>query len=86
MGLDKGDWSRWVKGLIGAGISGASAAITSTISASMIAPDRFNLADGFYNTMKLIATVAAVSFIVSISKYLSQKPLPEEDDDEEKKP
>ena len=85
MGLDKGDWSRWLKGLIGAGISGSSAAITSTISASMIAPDQFNLQDGLHNTMKLIATVAAVSFIVSISKYLSQKPLPE-DDDEEKKP
>lgn len=84
MGLDRHDWERWAKGLIGAGISGASAAITSTISASMIAPDQFNLSEGFHNTMKLIGTVAAVSFVVSISKYLSTKPIPEDDEDEKK--
>lgn len=84
MSLDKDDWARWIKGLIGAGISGASAAITSTISASMIAPDQFNLSDGFHNTMKLIGTVAAVSFIVSISKYLSAKPIPEDDEESKK--
>lgn len=79
MGLDWADWSRWIRGLIGAGVSGAAAAISSGVGASMIAPDKFNIQDGFSNLMKMIAVTATVSFITSISKYLSTKPLPEDD-------
>lgn len=78
MGLSSNDWFKWIKGLIGAGISGAAAAVSSGISASMIAPDKFNMQDGFSNLMKMIAITATVSFIISISKYLSTKPLPED--------
>ncbi len=79
MGLDWDDWSKWIRGLFGAGISGASAAISSGVGASMLAPDKFNLQEGFGNVMKMIAITATVSFIVSISKYLSQKPLPDDE-------
>ena len=78
MGLDFSDWSRWIRGLIGAGVSGAATAVSSGISASMIAPDKFNMQEGFHNLLKMIAVTAIVSFIVSISKYLSTKPLPED--------
>lgn len=79
MGLDWSDWSKWIRGLIGAGVSGAAAAISSGVSASMIAPDKFNMQDGFSNLIKMIAITATISFITSISKYLAQKPLPDDD-------
>lgn len=78
MAIDKYDWYAWLKGLIGAGISGTAAAISSGISATMIAPDKFNMQDGLHSVLKLIAITATVSFITSITKYLSQKPLPED--------
>lgn len=64
------DWNVWLKGLIGAGISGA----TAGISTSLIAPETFNFGEGL---KKLIAVVCA-STIVSIGKYLTIKPLPED--------
>lgn len=78
MSLDFKDIAVWLKGLIGAGISGSAAAISSGISASVIAPDTFNMQDGLHNLLKMIAVTAAVSFITSIAKYLAQKPLPED--------
>lgn len=68
----------WLKGLIGAGISGTAVAISSGISASVIAPDTFNLENGLYNLLKMIAITAIVSFVASVAKYLAQKPLPED--------
>lgn len=78
MGLDMKDISVWVRGLIGAGISGAATAISSGVSASVIAPDKFNMQDGMNNLLKMIAVTAVISFVTSISKYLAQKPLPED--------
>ena len=68
--LDVKDLSVWLKGLIGAGISGGTAAI----STSLVAPETFN----FENGLKKLITVACVSAIVSIAKYLSAKPIPED--------
>lgn len=78
MGLDLADIAVWLKGLIGAGISGTAAAISSGISVSMIAPDKFNMQAGLNNLLKMVAVTALVSFITSITKYLAQKPLPED--------
>ncbi len=78
MGLDRNEIIVWIKGLIGAGISGAATSISSGIGASMLAPDKFNLETGMSSLLKLIAITATVSFIVSISKYLSIKPIPED--------
>lgn len=58
----------WLNGLIGAGISGGTAAI----STSVIAPETFNFGSGLYKLMG----VAVVSAIISIAKYLSTNPLP----------
>lgn len=65
------DLETWIKGLIGAGISGATAAI----STSLVAPETFNFGSG----LKKLGTVCLVAFVVSIAKYLSTKPLPESD-------
>lgn len=78
MSLDRGEILVWVKGLIGAGISGTASAVSSGIGASIIAPDKFNVETGFGSLMKLIAITASVSFVLSISKYLATKPLPED--------
>lgn len=78
MSLDRNEIVVWAKGLIGAGISGAATSISSGIGASMLAPDKFNLETGMSSLLKLIAITATVSFIVSISKYLSIKPIPED--------
>ena len=68
--LDIKDWSVWLRGLIGAGISGGTAAI----STSLVAPETFN----FSNGLKKLITVTIVSTIVSMAKYLSAKPIPED--------
>ena len=68
--LDVKDWSVWLKGLIGAGISGGTAAI----STSLVAPETFN----FGNGLKKLITVTVVSAVVSMAKYLSSKPMPED--------
>lgn len=68
--LDLKDVSVWLRGLIGAGISGA----TTAISTSIVAPETFNFGDG----LNKLLTIAGVSAIVSICKYLSTKPVPED--------
>lgn len=67
--LDIKDWSIWLKGLIGAGISGGATAISTLV----IAPETFNFGEG----LRKLIFVICVSSIVSIGKYLSSKPLPE---------
>lgn len=68
--LSLNDWKVWLKGLIHAGVSGGTAAI----STSLVAPETFNLRDG----LGKLLTVAGASAIISIAKYLSTKPLPED--------
>lgn len=62
------NWKPWLHGLISAFIGGGA----STVSAMVIAPDRFNLGDGFENMMQLWAA----SGITSAALYLKQSPLP----------
>lgn len=64
------DWRAWLKGLIHAGISGGTAAI----STSIVAPETFNFGDG----LGRLLSIAGISAIVSISKFLSAYPFPEE--------
>jgi len=57
-------------GLIGAAISGSANAITAII----VAPETFNLREGFNNLMWIILTGA----IFGAGMYLKQSPLPPE--------
>ena len=80
MPLSWKDWSNWLRGLIGAGISGAANSISFGAIASWIAPSTFNVTEGeaFHNLLVLTGLSAIVAFIISISKYLGMKPLPED--------
>lgn len=78
MTLSRKDWSVWLKGLIGAGVSGVSTAISTGVGATLIAPDKFNLNIGLGDLCKMIVTTTMVSFVVSITKYLKDKPMPED--------
>ena len=68
--LSLNDWKAWLKGLIHAGISGGTVAI----STSLVSPETFNLRDG----LGKLLTVVGASVVISIAKYLSTKPLPED--------
>lgn len=67
------NWRAWIKGLIHAGISGGTAAI----STSIVAPETFNFGEG----LNKLVSVALISAIVSISKFLSVYPFPEDKTD-----
>ena len=62
------DWKLWAKGLIAAIISAAANAVTGTI----VAPETFNLQDGW---TKLVALIV-VNAIVGAAMYLKQSPIP----------
>lgn len=66
------DWKAWLKGLIHAGISGGTAAI----STSIVAPETFNFGEG----LSKLLSVAGISAIVSMSKFLSVYPFPDKGD------
>lgn len=68
--LSLNDWKVWLKGLLHAGISGGTVAISTTL----VAHDTFNFGEGLG---KLLSVVGA-SALVSIGKYLSTKPMPED--------
>lgn len=78
--LSLNDWSVWLRGLIGAGISGAANSVSVGGIASWVVPEKFNMQSGesFHNLLLLTGLTALASFIISIAKYLSTKPMPED--------
>jgi len=62
------NWQTWLKGLISAAIGGAATAISTMI----VAPETFNLSEGFTKLFQ----VSLVSAIVAAASYLKQSPLP----------
>lgn len=68
--LSLNDWKVWLKGLIHAGISGGTVAISTAV----IAPETFNFGEG----LNKLLYAAGISSIVSIAKYLSTKPTPDD--------
>jgi len=66
--LDMKDVSVWLKGLMNAGISGGTVAISTMV----IAPETFNFQEG----LRKLLYAALISSIVSIAKYLSTNPTP----------
>jgi len=71
MGVRITTWRAWLKGVIGAGISGGAVAI----STSVLAPGTFNFGEGLGNLIK----AAFISAGVSIAKFLITYPLPDTD-------
>lgn len=78
----------WIHKLVAAAIGGGAGAVTSTITAGMIAPDKFNLSAESTNTLKLALITFALNAFLSVMFYLKQSPLPPADGEtpEETKP
>lgn len=68
--LSLNDWKSWLKGILHAGISGGTVAISTAV----IAPETFNFREGLHKLLY----AAGISSIVSIAKYLSTKPIPDD--------
>ena len=68
--LSLNDWKVWLKGVLHAGISGGTVAISTAV----IAPETFNFGEGLHKLLY----AAGISSIVSIAKYLSTKPTPDD--------
>lgn len=66
------DWGGWVKGLIGAVISGGAGAVGSGISVTVL--DKTH----DINTLEVMGLTFLVSGAVSLAKYLQQHPVPDD--------
>lgn len=73
----------WIHGLLSAIIGGGAGAVTATFSASLIDPQKFNLADphGISNCLKMICLCFVVNGAIAMFAYLKQSPIPPEGDD-----
>lgn len=70
------DWSGWVRGVVGAFVSGGAGAIGGATGATMLDPMTFNLNTGLGVTMKLMGVAFLISGIVSLAKFLQTSPVP----------
>jgi len=70
------DWRGWLRGLIGAAISGGASAIATGLVVPVMDPDHWSFQAG--KLYGLVATVFCVSAVVSIAKFLQASPLPGE--------
>lgn len=62
------NWKTWAYGLASAMIGAAA----NTVTVMIVAPETFNLQEGFGKVL----SVAAVSAVVAAANYLKQSPLP----------
>ena len=68
------DLKGWLRGLLGAGISGGAGAVTAGFVVSGVDSEHFGVYS--WHFYQLIATVFCASFIVSVAKFLMTQPLP----------
>lgn len=70
----------WVYGIVAAFVGGGASAVTATVTASMIAPEKFNIHEQLGNFLTLAGFTFLVNGILSTAAYLKQSPLPKIDD------
>lgn len=71
------DWSHWLYALFGAFIGGGSSAVTASLVAMGVTPDRYDLGLYLANTLKMMAGCFILNGIVGAILLLKQKPLPD---------
>jgi hypothetical protein len=72
------DWDGWLLGGMGAIISGGAGAVGSGFGSMIVDPEHFNiLQGGFRHLLVLMGVVFAFSAIISLMKYLQNKPVPD---------
>jgi hypothetical protein len=70
----------WLHGLVAAIIGGGAGAVTATFTASLFAPNEFNLGGQLVKFVELAGTTFLVNSILSACFYLKQSPVPPEAD------
>lgn len=70
-------WELWLRGLVASFIGGGASAVTSTLSANLIAPDKFNLTNQLGHFLELAGVTFLINGFVSLFFFLKQSPLPE---------
>lgn len=68
----------WLKGMLAAGISGASGGLMTGLAAVGIDPAHFNLQAGIGATMRIGLAAALINAVIGVAAYLQKSPLPEE--------
>ena len=68
----------WLKGMLAAGISGASGGVMTGLAAVGIDPAHFNLQSGIGATARIGAAAALINAVIGVAAYLQKSPLPEE--------
>lgn len=68
----------WLKGMLAAGISGASGGIMTGLAAVGIDPAHFNLQAGIGATVRIGAAAALINAVIGVAAYLQKSPLPGE--------
>jgi hypothetical protein len=67
----------WMRGILAAGISGASGGMMTGLAAVGIDPAHFNLQAGVGATGKIAAAAALINAVIGVAAYLQKSPLPE---------
>jgi hypothetical protein len=69
----------WIRGMLAAGISGASGGVMTGLAAVGIDPSHFNLQTGAGATGKIAGAAAFINALIGVAAYLQKSPLPERD-------
>jgi hypothetical protein len=75
---------KWSYGLGAAFIGGGAGAVTATVTASLIAPDQFNLSNQLSHFIELASVTFFVNGFLNAMNFLKQSPLPPELPDDPK--
>jgi hypothetical protein len=67
----------WMRGMLAAGISGASGGVMTGLAAVGIDPSHFNLQTGAGATGKIAGAAAFINALIGVAAYLQKSPLPE---------
>jgi len=68
----------WMRGMLAAGISGASGGVLTGLAAVGIDPGHFNLQAGIGATVRIAMAAALINAVIGVAAYLQKSPLPEE--------
>jgi hypothetical protein len=70
-------WDKWLYGVGSGFVGGGAAAVVSSVTAAMLAPDQFGPAKQLVNFITMAGTTFVANGLLSALFYLKQSPLPE---------
>lgn len=70
------DWAGWLRGLVGAFVSGGAAAIGGGTGVSLVDPDHFNVSHPGH-LIEVMGIAFLTSAVISLGKYLQTHPIPD---------